>query len=114
MKTLKSVYFLLALAALISACGDDDGDGAIIDPDGGMISGGPFNFIVDGTADNIPDGAITVDNSGTDLGNTGWVVTDEEGYILGLPPSFTAPDFDAAGSGVCPIVQFAASQTSSV
>ena len=101
MKTLKSVYFLLALAALISACGDDDGDGAIIDPDGGMISGGPFNFIVDGTADNIPDGAITVDNSGTDLGNTGWVVTDEEGNILGLPPSFTAPDFDAAGSGVC-------------
>ncbi|WP_462252206.1 hypothetical protein [Ekhidna sp.] len=101
MKTLKSVYFLLALAALISACGDDDGDGAIIDPDGGMISGGPFNFIVDGTADNIPDGAITVDNSGTDLGSTGWVVTDEDGNILGLPPSFTAPDFDAAGSGVC-------------
>ena len=101
MKTLKKFYFLLALAAFIAACGDDDGDGGTIDPTGSMISGGPFNFIVDGTADNIPDGAITIADNGTDLGTSGWVVTDEEGEILGLPPSFTAPDFDAAGSGVC-------------
>ncbi|MEM6524338.1 MAG: hypothetical protein AAGF85_03270 [Bacteroidota bacterium] len=65
------------------------------------ISGGPFNFIVDGIADNIPMGAITVDNSGSDLGESGWVVTDDQGMILGLPPTFTAPDFDEAGSGVC-------------
>ncbi len=101
MKTLKSVYFLLALATFITACGDDDGDGEMIDPTAGMIAGGPFNFIVDGTTDNIPEGAITVTDAGTDLGSTGWVITDEEGEILGLPPSFTAPDFDAAGAGVC-------------
>ena len=65
------------------------------------ISGGPFNFIVDGNADNIPMGGITIDNSGTALDASGWVVTDDAGNILGLPPSFTAPDFDTAGPGVC-------------
>ncbi len=65
------------------------------------LVGGPFDFIVDGVADNIPEGGITIENAGTDLGNTGWVVTDTEGTILGLPPMFTAPDFDAAGSGTC-------------
>ena len=65
------------------------------------ISGGPLNFIVDGNADNIPMGGITIDNSGTALDASGWVVTDDAGNILGLPPSFTAPDFDAAGPGVC-------------
>ncbi len=66
-----------------------------------VISGGPFNFIVDMTADIIPMGAISIENGGTDLGLSGWVVTDEQGSILGLPPTFTAPDFNAAGSGVC-------------
>lgn len=65
------------------------------------ISGGPFNFIVDGEADNIAMGDITVDNSGTNLGTTGWIVTDEAGTILGLPGSFTGPDFDEAGAGTC-------------
>ncbi|MEM9681021.1 MAG: hypothetical protein AAF901_11930, partial [Bacteroidota bacterium] len=65
------------------------------------ISGGPFNFIVDGTADNIPMGAITIDDDGTDLGETGWVVTDDQGSILGLPDSFTGPNFDGAGGGTC-------------
>ena len=66
-----------------------------------VISGGPFDFIVDGTADNIPMNGITVDNPGTALDQSGWVVTDDAGNILGLPPSFTAPDFDEAGPGVC-------------
>ena len=66
-----------------------------------VISGGPFDFIVDGTADNIPMNGITVDNPGTSLDQSGWVVTDDAGNILGLPPSFTAPDFDEAGPGVC-------------
>ncbi|MEM1405386.1 MAG: hypothetical protein AAGG59_01325 [Bacteroidota bacterium] len=65
------------------------------------ISGGPFNFIVDGTADNIPMDGITIDDAGSDLGESGWVVTDTEGNILGLPPTFSAPDFDAAGPGAC-------------
>ena len=63
------------------------------------LIGGPFEFIVDGEADNIPADAITViDASGT---NSQWVVTDDNGNILGLPPSFTVPNFDAAGVGVC-------------
>ena len=65
------------------------------------ISGGPFNFIVDGTADNIPMNGITIENTGTALDESGWVVTDDQGGILGLPPTFTAPDFDEAGPGVC-------------
>ena len=86
---------------MFASCGDDDSDGSTVDPSPSVISGGPFNFIVDGTMDNIPDGAITIDDSGTDLGLSGWVITDTEGEILGLPPSFTAPDFNDAGAGVC-------------
>ena len=72
---------------------------------GGSLVGGPFEFCVDGTPDNIPVDAITV----TDVegANSQWVVTDDRGYILGLPPSFTAPDFDAAGVGVCFIYHLA-------
>jgi len=66
---------------------------------GGSITGGPFEFCVDGTADNIPAGAISL--AGNSGANSQWVITDERGYILGLPPSFTAPNFDAAGVGVC-------------
>ncbi len=72
-------------------------------PEGATLSGGPFNFIVDGTADNIPEGGISIDNPGATLEATGWVVTDLDGNILGLPPMFTAPDFDAAGSGICQV-----------
>ena len=69
------------------------------DVNGGSLVGGPFEFCVDGTPDNIPAGAISVsDVSGT---NSQWVITDDRGYILGLPPSFTGPDFDAAGEGLC-------------
>lgn len=99
---MKKLFLMLAAAGLIfTSCGDDDSGGVVVDPTSSVLTGGPFNFIVDGTADNIPDGAITVTDSGTDLGLTGWVITSEDGEILGLPPSFTAPDFDAAGSGVC-------------
>ena len=67
--------------------------------DGGTLTGGPFEFCVgDGAADNIPEGAITLE------GNTGlsqWVVTDESGKILGLPPSPYVVNFDGAGAGTC-------------
>ncbi len=68
--------------------------------DGGTLTGGPFEFCVgDGVADNIADGAITL------TGNVGsvsqWVITDEQGTILGLPDSFTGPNFDGAGAGTC-------------
>ncbi|MDW3192576.1 MAG: hypothetical protein R8G66_09425 [Cytophagales bacterium] len=67
----------------------------------GMLAGGPFTFIVDGTADNV-SGITVSDNQ--DLTNSGWVITDDSNNILGLPPTLDAVegvDFDAAGSGVC-------------
>jgi len=69
---------------------------------GGTITGGPFEFTVDEVADNIADGSITLtDNIGN---NSQWVVTNEDAtIILGLPDSYTGPDFNAAGVGVCKI-----------
>jgi len=67
----------------------------------GEIAGGPFTFTVDGTADNVS--GITVLNN-EDLTNTGYVVTDDQNNILGLPPTMAALEgvyFDAAGTGVC-------------
>ncbi|WP_010178398.1 T9SS type A sorting domain-containing protein [Aquimarina agarilytica] len=67
--------------------------------DGGTITGGPFEFIVDGEADNIGADDIVLEGAvGTEMV---WVITDEDLNILGTPPSFTIPDFDAAGVGVC-------------
>ncbi len=68
--------------------------------EGGTLTGGPFNFCVgDGNADMINDGEITLSgNSGT---NSQWVVTDDLGNILGLPPSYTAVNFDDAPAGTC-------------
>ena len=70
-------------------------------PNGGMISGGPFNFTVDGTPDMVS--GITLDGTQTGTNST-WVITDDAGNILGLPPTMEAlemVDFDAAGVGVC-------------
>ena len=66
---------------------------------GGELFGGPFEFVVDGTSDFIPAGSITVANAGGM--NTGWVITDDQNNILGLPPMPSAVDFDGAGAGVC-------------
>ncbi|AXT60222.1 T9SS C-terminal target domain-containing protein [Aquimarina sp. AD10] len=66
--------------------------------DGGVITGGPFTFTVgDGIADNV-SGITLNGNKGT---NSQWVITDEEGKILGLPGSPEAVNFDEAGAGVC-------------
>ncbi|MEL6658903.1 MAG: T9SS type A sorting domain-containing protein, partial [Bacteroidota bacterium] len=69
---------------------------------GGELFGGPFEFIVgDGLPDMIPEGSITVANSQGE--NFQWIVTDDQGSILGLPPTFSAVDFDGAGLGVCQV-----------
>ena len=69
-------------------------------PSGGTLSGGPFSFCIgDGEADNINEDQIVLSgNAGT---NSQWVVTDDSGNILGLPPTFSAVDFDGAGVGTC-------------
>ncbi|QCK15765.1 hypothetical protein DCC35_13935 [Mangrovivirga cuniculi] len=67
----------------------------------GTLDGGPFNFDIDGTPDMVS--GITVSDN-FDLANTGYVITDDQGNILGLPPTMDdleGVDFDAAGVGVC-------------
>ncbi|WP_276166850.1 T9SS type A sorting domain-containing protein [Zobellia alginiliquefaciens] len=66
--------------------------------EGGEISGGPFMFCV---GDNYPDHVSGVEVSGNNGENSQWVVTDEAGTILGLPPNPEAVDFDGAGPGTC-------------
>ena len=67
---------------------------------GGTLSGGPFQFCAeDGTADTIAANEITLEGAaGTQMG---WVITNANGEILGLPASFTDVNFDTAGAGTC-------------
>ena len=69
-----------------------------LQPEGGVVAGGPYEFCVgDDVADMVAD--VTLEgNSGS---NSQWVVTDEEGNILGLPPTPDAVDFNGAGAGTC-------------
>lgn len=67
----------------------------------GTISGGPYTFTVDGTPDMVS--GISLDGTATGTNST-WVITDDAGNILGLPPTLTAVegvDFDGAGTGTC-------------
>lgn len=71
-------------------------------PNAGYLSGGPYKFIVDGTPDFVT--GITLDNTDASGTNSSWIITDESGKILGLPPTLEAVkgvDFDAAGEGTC-------------
>ncbi len=93
----------LALGLLLTSCSDDD-DAAVvvIVPEAGVISGGPFTICVDGTPSMVS--GITLDASNAVGSNRGWVITDDMGNILGLPPTLEAVegvDFDGAGGGIC-------------
>ncbi len=71
-------------------------------PNAGVISGGPFTFQVDGNPDMVS--GISLDSSAATGSNSTWVITDDQGNILGLPPTLAAVegvDFDGAGTGVC-------------
>lgn len=93
----------MALSILLlgfTSCENDD-DVAMIVPEAGTLVGGPFNFVVDGTADNVSGISIQGTTTGT---NSSYVITDEAGSILGLPATLSdleGVDFDAAGPGVC-------------
>ncbi len=74
--------------------------GTVMDPvvvNGGQLEGGPFVFCVDGVTDNVS--GITL--SGNEGPSNGYIVTDNQGNILGLPPTPEVVDFDEAGAGVC-------------
>lgn len=90
------------LAALMVSCSETENEEPVSIPSAGSISGGPFAFCVDGAPDMVS--GITVDNSTAMGTNSTWVITDEQGTILGLPPTLEAVEgvnFDDAGTGVC-------------
>ncbi|MBL7472527.1 hypothetical protein [Robertkochia sediminum] len=97
----RSIFAMVFLLALPGCSNDDDGSEMIV-VDAGTISGGPFEFCVDGTPDNVS--GITLSSTGNKGSNSTWVITDAEGNILGLPPTTEAlegVDFDGAGAGLC-------------
>ena len=100
MKTYKIALLLNFLFLCFIACNNDD-DAALIVPEAGTLVGGPFNFVVDGT----PDRVSGISLQGTPVGtNSSYVITDEQGGILGLPATLSdleEVDFDEAGAGVC-------------
>lgn len=70
--------------------------------DAGTLSGGPYTFKVEGIPDMVTN--VQLDASRLNGSNQTYVITDDSGYILGLPPTLEAVhgvDFDAAGVGVC-------------
>jgi len=83
----------------VTGGGGNTGGNTGCNVDGGSLAGGPFSFCVDGVPDNIPvNGIVLTPGSGS---NRGWVITDDNGNILGLPPTFSAVNFDEAGAGSC-------------
>ncbi len=98
---MKRKILSLALCSLLFAACSNDDDNTTITPDAGVLSGGPFTFIVDGVADNVSGISTDPDAVGT---NRSFVITDDAGNILGLPPTLAdleGVDFDGAGVGTC-------------
>ncbi|SDQ24063.1 spondin domain-containing protein [Flagellimonas zhangzhouensis] len=102
MKTLKLLFTLFIFGTLIVSCSDDDNSITPVQLNAGVLNGGPFTFTVDGTPDMVS--GITLDASELVGSNSGFVITDDTGAILGMPPTIEAlegVDFDAAGTGIC-------------
>ncbi|WP_243414938.1 hypothetical protein [Flagellimonas aquimarina] len=102
MSNLKSLLMLLGISIVLVSCKGDTDDDTPIVLDAGILSGGPFTFTVDGTPDMVS--GITLDANDLVGSNRGYVITDDAGNILGLPPTLAAVegvDFDEAGAGVC-------------
>lgn len=68
--------------------------------EGGALFGGPFQFCTgDGIPDMIDDADYTLNGAVGELSQ--WIVTDNNGNILGLPPTPSVVNFDGAGAGIC-------------
>ncbi|WP_299437488.1 hypothetical protein [uncultured Aquimarina sp.] len=96
----KLMIGILAIGLIAVSCSDDDD--SVVVANAGEISGGPFEFDVDGDADMVS--GITLDAAGASGENSTWIITDDQGNILGLPPTITAVEgvnFDGAGVGTC-------------
>ncbi|AXT60590.1 hypothetical protein D1816_09580 [Aquimarina sp. AD10] len=96
----KLIIGALAIGFVAVSCSDDDDNPIAVNA--GTIVGGPFTFDVDGEADMVT--GITLDGSNAVGDNSTWIVTDDQGLILGLPPTLQALEgvnFDEAGAGTC-------------
>lgn len=96
----KLLIGVLALGLCATSCDEDD-DTVNVIPDAGVLIGGPFTFLVDGVPDNVSGIATDPNAVGS---NRSFVITDNLGNILGLPPTTEALEqvnFDDAGTGVC-------------
>ena len=92
---------MLALGFIATSCSDDDDSSGPNSVEAGVITGGPFSFIVDDEIDNVTGVAISEPGTGT---TSTFVITNDAGVILGLPPTIEAlggVDFNAAGTGTC-------------
>ncbi len=68
----------------------------------GELSGGPYEFVVDGSPDMVS--GIVLDDTNLTGDNQTYVITDDSRNILGIPPTLEAVegvDFDGAGVGRC-------------
>ena len=91
---------VVVLGLMTTSCTSDD-DSNIIIPNAGNLSGGPFSFTVDGTADMVS--GVSTDPSAVGTNRT-FVITDLDNNILGAPPTIEALEgvnFEDAGRGVC-------------
>ncbi|TYP72896.1 hypothetical protein [Aquimarina intermedia] len=96
----KLIFWALVIVFFAVYCSNDDDNTATVNA--GTIAGGPFEFDIDGKADFVT--GITLDDTNASGTNSSWVITDESGIILGLPPTLEAVesvDFDGAGPGTC-------------
>ncbi|WP_420321659.1 spondin domain-containing protein [Flagellimonas sp.] len=101
MSNLRSIMTLLGIGLILVSC-DPESDDAPLVLNAGTLSGGPFTFTVDGTPDMVS--GITLDDSDVVGTNRGYVITDDQNTILGLPPTLAdveGVNFDGAGAGVC-------------
>ena len=99
----KLIFSVASLAILFASCSDDDDSTTpvVVESitEAAILAGGPYAFCVgDGLVDNIIEDVV--DDAGIGSLNS-FVVTNEEGWILGLPPVVSGPDFDGAGFGMC-------------
>ncbi|MGB5318360.1 MAG: hypothetical protein WBN25_04840, partial [Eudoraea sp.] len=68
----------------------------------GVLTGGPFEFVVDGNPDMVS--GIELDEELLNGDERTYIITDDQNNILGLPPTLEAVEgvnFDEAGVGEC-------------
>ena len=100
---------VLSLGILLSGCSSDDDNSSSDTPDtlsAGILSGGPFSFLIDGMPDMVS--GITVDATNLVGTTQTFLITDDSGNVLGIPPTMDALEgvnFDPAGIGTCQIYQ---------